>query len=140
MTTITGARDGSTRERMATIKGRVLLVDDAADVRQFMRVVLETTGWLIDEASDASEALGMFDPTWHDVVVLDQVMPGLSGLDAAAVLRSRGYAGPIVLFSAHLDPSLTAEIEALDVLPVSKVDHTAVLRVLDVYAQGPATP
>ena len=123
-----------------TTDRHVLLVDDAEDVRRFMRVCLETSGWGVDEAADADEALALFDAKRHTVVVLDHVMPGMTGLEAAGVLRARGYVGPVVLFSAFLDDSMTAQLEALDVVPLSKVDHTAVLRVLDAYARGAVGP
>ena len=141
--TAVGTRAKARTERVTAttepaLLGRVLLVDDADDVRRFMRVCLETSGWLVDEATDGEGAVAAFDEQRHDVVVLDHVMPpGITGLEAAATLRRQGYEGPIVLFSAFLDSSMTAELEALNVLPVSKVDHTAVLRVLEVYAHQP---
>jgi two-component system, chemotaxis family, chemotaxis protein CheY len=132
--TTTAARDAAS-VGVTMIDRRVLLVDDAEDVRRFMRVLLESSGWQVDEAEDATAGLAAFDAAPHDVVILDQVMPGMTGLEAAAVLREREYKGPIVLFSAFLDASMTAELERLDVRPVSKVDHTVVLRVLEVYAE-----
>ena len=60
-----------------------------------------------------------------DIVVLDQMMgDGLTGLETAKKLRKLRYDGPIVLFSAFLEPSLEKRLRRLKVLPVSKVDQT----------------
>ena len=123
-----------TTERSAAAR-RVLVVDDDPDARLFLRCALEPSGWQVVEAASGEEALDGFDLIDPSVVVLDQRMPGLTGLDVAVELRSRGFDGAVVLFSAHLDRSLANRLRLLGVMPVSKVDHEAVLRVLSVYGR-----
>ena len=65
-----------------------------------------------------------------DVIVLDQMMPGLTGIETARQLRSGGFAKPIVLFSAYVGPDLQTAVKELDLEPVSKVDTQAVINVV----------
>jgi len=66
-----------------------------------------------------------------DVIVLDQMMPGLTGIETARRLRGGGFDKPIVLFSAYVGPDLQTAVRELDLKPVSKVDTQAVIRIVD---------
>jgi two-component system response regulator DesR len=88
---------------------RTLVVDDDED----MRVLIRTTIAIADrglevacEAADGLEALAVWEACRPDVVVLDQRMPGLNGLEAAARILARRPDQPIVLFSAFLTPAV----------------------------------
>ena len=117
----------------------ILVVDDADDVRQWLRLSLQGRGWEVVDADCGEKALTAFDDEAPpDMVLLDHMMPGKSGLEVAAELRDRAYDGPIVLFSAYLSPGMSAELRALRVTPVSKVDHTALFRVIEAAATGSA--
>lgn len=120
---------------------RILVVDDANDVRQWLRLSLQARGWDVEDAASGDEALAAFDDDDPpDFVVLDHMMPGTSGLDVGMQLRGRGYDGPIVLFSAYLSPGMAADLRRLHMTSVSKVDHTALFRVIDAAATGQVTP
>ena len=68
----------------------VLLVDDEALVRAGLRMILETAGDIfVDEADNGRAALDAVARTDPDVVLMDVRMPGLDGLTATAVLRTR---------------------------------------------------
>jgi DNA-binding response OmpR family regulator len=86
---------------MATI----LVVDDDADIRSLLRAILEVEGHYICDAADGVEALSLFDELHPDVVVLDVMMPGLSGLDVLAGIRARGNGRdvPVMLLTALRD-------------------------------------
>lgn len=120
---------------------RILVVDDAEDVRQWLRLTLEARGWDVVDAEDGEGALEAFGagPS-PDLVVLDHMMPGMTGLEVAGVMRDRGYAGPIMLFSAYLSAGMAGELRRLRVTPVSKVDHAALYRVIDAATTAPAPP
>ena len=114
---------------------KVLVVDDAEDVRHWLRLTLEARGWQVADAASGEDALVAFDGDGRpDLIVLDHMMPGMSGLEVADALRSRGYDGPVVLFSAYLSASMSADIRRLGLVSVSKVDHTALFRVIDAAA------
>jgi CheY-like chemotaxis protein len=109
----------------------ILVVDDTDSVRHWLRVALEPRDWIVYEASSGREALKQVEDVEPAVVVLDHMMPETTGLEVAATLRERGYGGAIVLFSAYLGAGMAAELRRLDVTPVSKVDHEALFRVLE---------
>lgn len=92
---------------------RVLLVDDVADLRFLLRVVLETDGGfeVVGEAGDGEHAVELAHRTQPDVIVLDLSMPTMDGLEALPRLRELAPASVIVVLSgfegARLAPSAT---------------------------------
>ena len=110
---------------------RVLVCDDDPDVGDFLRSTFELESWTASLTSGGEELLSLVDlDDLPDAIVLDQVMPGLTGLETAAELRSRGFTRPIVLCSGHLGSELNGEIDRLGLVPVNKVDMDAVVRVV----------
>ena len=86
------------------MKIRVLLADDHAVVRYGLRALLELSGVeVVGEAGDGREALRIAEECQPDVAILDLAMPGLNGIDAAAVLRERCPHMRIVILSMHSD-------------------------------------
>jgi len=75
-----------------------------------------------------------------DALVLDQVMPGLTGIETAEKLRTDGFARPIILCSGYLGPDLNSSIERLDLIPVSKMDLQALVRVVRAAVQSASRP
>lgn len=105
----------------------VLLVDDEPDIRDLARLILEVGGLSVVEAASGAEALQQYfelaPPPVPAAVVLDQRMPGLSGLEVAEQMLSHNPGQVIVLFSAYLDQDATAEATAMGVAAcVSKLD------------------
>lgn len=60
-------------------RGRILLVDDEADIRRSISRFLLRTGWAVDVADSGTEALRLVDEHQFDVVLCDLRMPGMSG-------------------------------------------------------------
>ena len=88
---------------------RVLLVDDEEDMRLVMRVGLNLANEdlvVVGEAADGESALALADELDPTIVVLDQRMPGLSGLETAVALLERRPGQRMMLCSAFLDDSL----------------------------------
>ena len=85
---------------------RVLLVDDDAEVRALLEVVLDGDGrfHVVGEAADGLEALQLALTHRPDVVVLDLMMPGMDGFGALPRLRQALPAARIVVVSAFPDP------------------------------------
>lgn len=86
--------------------GKVLVADDEPDMRLLLRARLSREGWEVHLASDGDDALDVWRAQDVAAAVLDQQMPGRTGIETAAALRERGFHGPIVLFSAYLDADL----------------------------------
>jgi signal transduction histidine kinase/CheY-like chemotaxis protein len=81
----------------SSISGRVLVVDDNEDVGAFAEGLLTELGFDVVKAGSGEEALQMFEHNNVDVVFSDVVMPGMSGLELARLLRKRAPALPILL-------------------------------------------
>lgn len=99
-----------------------LIVDDDIDMRLLIRLVLEASRHGIDvvgdavDGADAIASIVVLDPPpVPTVVVLDNRMPGLSGLEVAAQVRQRGEYPRIILFSAFLTPELRAQAKEIGI-------------------------
>jgi CheY-like chemotaxis protein len=110
---------------------RVLVCDDDPDVGPMVRMTFETRGCLADLVMSGEECLRHLDSAdpAPDVLVLDQMMPGMTGIEVAEALRSSGSVMPIVLCSAYLGPHLAADIARLGLFPVNKIDVDALFRI-----------
>jgi two-component system response regulator NreC len=97
---------------------RVLIVDDHAIVRSGLRLLLEQQDDIecVGEAGDAQEAVREVRRQTPDVVVLDVVMPGKSGIEAAPELLSAGPDTKLLLLSMEDDPSYVREAFAVGAL------------------------
>src|SRR6476661_3971701 len=98
----------------------VLVADDEADIRGLVRVFLELEGFIVvDEATDGHEAIQRFmaldPPPVPTVVVLDNRMPGMTGIEVAEQILTTHPDQVIVLFSAFLDDALEVRAHELGV-------------------------
>lgn len=109
---------------------RLLVVDDNSGVRLVLRTKLETMGWYVDEAESGEEALEQYRAAAPDMVILDQRMPGLSGLDVAKELRALGFTGCIIIYSAYLTPQLEADAHLSGLVTIAKTDFSELVTVL----------
>jgi len=107
------------------------LVDDDAKWLAFTAAQLRRDGWATVEYA-AGEAMVSDHQGQFHVAVVDQKMPGLTGLETVAELRALGFSGPVVLLSAWLEPETLAEAARLGVMAASKVDQISFFRVMDV--------
>ncbi|MFU8827676.1 MAG: response regulator transcription factor [Brevefilum sp.] len=91
--------------------GQILIVEDDPNIRKLVRVNLLKRGYTVSEAEDSHRALALFQETSVDLVLLDLVLPGLSGVDICAWIRARSNV-PIIILSARLEEDL--KVAALD--------------------------
>jgi CheY-like chemotaxis protein len=98
---------------------KILVVDDAADIRDVARTALERLGgWEVVTAASGPEALGLVVDSRFDAVVLDLAMPGMDGLETLRRLRAGGDPAvpPVVLLTAgRIEPD-AAELSRLGVV------------------------
>ena len=78
----------------------VLIVDDDIVARVLARHIVVSSGWQPIEASNGAEALKLFSDNDIDVVMCDQQMPGMSGLDVCSELRKISSV-PFILLTGH---------------------------------------
>ena len=87
----------------ATPPIRVVLVDDAADIRGLLKLVLEFDAEfdVVGEAGNGEDAVRLTAELQPDLVVLDIAMPVMDGLDALRQLREVAPASKVVMYSAY---------------------------------------
>jgi DNA-binding NarL/FixJ family response regulator len=100
----------------------MLIVDDEMDMRMLVRVVIEMANHglsIVGEASDGDEALRVWrdldGPPIPDVVILDNRMPGLTGIDVAQQILAERPGQIIVLYSAFLDEEVRAQADEIGI-------------------------
>ena len=80
---------------------RILVVDDGAENREFLSLVLAEQGLWVEEAADGQEALNKAEKENFDLILMDMQMPVLDGFAATRILRQRGVTTPIVALTAN---------------------------------------
>lgn len=97
----------------------VLVVDDEESYREALSVALSREGFAVETAADGVEALARFSATSPDLVLLDVMLPKMSGIDVCRELRSRSGV-PIIMVTAR-----AGEIDAVVGLEVGADDYIA---------------
>ncbi len=90
---------------------RVLIVDDGAENRQLLRIVLEEVGLQVEEAENGQIAVDRVAAESFDFVFMDMQMPVLDGIGATRRLRAEGCTLPIVALTANAMKGFETEIE-----------------------------
>ena len=112
-------------------KPTVLVVDDEQGVRDWLRIDFELSGWTVYEAEDGIEAIGRWLELRPDIAVLDEMMPGMTGLETARRIRETEPDAHLLMFSASVDKKVRAEAERIGVQFISKIDHQALVRYME---------
>jgi excisionase family DNA binding protein len=83
----------------------ILIVDDDARLREFVRVNLEMDGYTVREAGNASEGLAALDEEPPDLILLDVMMPEVDGWEMLRRVRERHGVDsiPVIMFSGKID-------------------------------------
>lgn len=85
---------------------KILLVDDDSEICEIARILLESEGFSVAEASSGEEALALFSDD-IDIVVLDVMMQGMSGYQVCLRLRERSNVPILFLTAKSRDSDLT---------------------------------
>jgi CheY-like chemotaxis protein len=131
------AGDGSAKTPRAPLHGRVMVVDDDASVAEFMRDLLQTWGLnvaVVHDGFQARELVGR-DPARVDLVITDQVMPRITGLELARELLASSPGLPILLYTGFSDGIGERDIAAAGVRAMVRkpVDSDELYRLLHTY-------
>jgi PAS domain S-box-containing protein len=81
--------------------GSILVIDDDSDVRGFIVAALEEQGYRVRDAADGRQGLAEMDRDRPDLVIVDFVMPELSGADVAKKIRAKHPDQPILFVSGY---------------------------------------
>ncbi len=119
----------------------VLVVDDEASYRDALSVALSAEGFLVETAADGVEALEKFESSRPALILLDVMLPRISGIDVCRQIRTKSRV-PIIMVTAR-----GGEIDAVVGLEVGADDYVAkpfrlrelVARVRAALRRGPLT-
>jgi len=103
----------------------VLIVDDERDMRALLRMLIDEANHglkVVAEAEDGVEALQQWRQQKPTVIVLDNRMPGMTGLEIAEEILRLEPDQPIVLFTAYADRVTVATAASLGVRCLAKTD------------------
>ncbi|HJT80347.1 MAG TPA: response regulator [Chthoniobacterales bacterium] len=96
---------------------KILTVDDEPSITESMRFIFGASRYEVTGTDTGAEALAKIDadPGHYDVIIIDQKMPKLTGVELVHEIRKRPFAGKIMVLSAHLSPEVRSAYEDLDV-------------------------
>ena len=91
----------------------VLVVDDDAGLREFLRSNLEIEGYLVREAASAEEGLAALEDEPPDLILLDVMMPQMNGWEMLRRVQEKHGVGsiPVIMFSGKVDDADAAAAE-----------------------------
>src|SRR3954469_1721201 len=91
------------------MKSRILVIDDEAEIRRSVRMILEYEGYDVIEASSGPEGVTLAEREPPDLVFLDIKMPGMDGLEALQRIKAANETLPVVIISGHGTVSTAVE-------------------------------
>jgi two-component system nitrogen regulation response regulator NtrX len=91
------------------MKSRILVIDDEAEIRRSLRMILEYEGYEVLESSSGPEGVTLAERETPDLVFLDIKMPGMDGLDALQRIKAANETLPVVIISGHGTVSTAVE-------------------------------
>lgn len=92
---------------MKADKKQILIVDDEVKITEVLKSYLENSGYIVYEAYDCAAAMSLFDQHQPDLMILDLMLPDLSGEEFCQIIRKKSRI-PIMM--------LTAKVEELSIL------------------------
>ena len=87
---------------------RILAVDNEPSIILSMRFVFDGPRYELTCVGNGNAALARLDANsnLYDVIIVDQKMPGLTGLELVKAIRARGISGKVIVVSAYLTPEI----------------------------------
>lgn len=113
----------------------IYVVDDEKNIRQIIRSYLEKEGYTVSEFENGEDALAGFNASMPDMLIIDIMMPGMSGFELCNEIRKKANV-PIIIVSARdeeLDRILGIEMGADDYIPKPFSPREMVARVKAVF-------
>lgn len=88
---------------MDNSKINILIVDDETDIRKIVKLLLQKKGYSVGEASNGEQAVEIVRNTAPDLIIMDIMMPKMSGIDATVEIRKFSHAPVLFLTAKSLD-------------------------------------
>jgi len=96
----------------------ILVIDDSSLARTSVRKILSPENYEILEATDGEEGLKMLSQHSPDCVIMDILMPKVSGIDVLTKLHSEGSSIPVIIVTADIQDSVREKCLALGAFAV----------------------
>jgi DNA-binding NtrC family response regulator len=80
---------------------RILVIDDEADIRESLELLLTSENYAVDLAENAAAGLQKFESGLHDLILLDLMMPDRSGMEVLTDIRLRDPETPVFMLTAY---------------------------------------
>jgi DNA-binding NtrC family response regulator len=95
---------------MSKRKGIVLIIDDEEEIRESIEILLRSEGWTVDSAVNGEEGVKKIEENSYDVVLLDLMLPGKSGMEIQRDIKRIDPTLPVVIITAigALESAVTA--------------------------------
>jgi CheY-like chemotaxis protein len=93
---------------MELIKKHILVVDDDPALRALYQVLLKSYGYSSDTAENGRFALTKLKQTSYDAVLLDYMMPGITGLTVLQHIQEHHPSTPVVMITGYIDGQMAA--------------------------------
>jgi DNA-binding response OmpR family regulator len=96
---------------------KILAVDNEPSVTLSLRYIFAGPRYELTGVEDGMDALATLDADSdrYDVIIVDQKMPHLTGVELVSAIRERGISGKIIVVSAHLSSEIREAYEQMDV-------------------------
>jgi two-component system, chemotaxis family, chemotaxis protein CheY len=120
------------------MNARILVVDDSGFARRTLKQLLEAAGYTVEEAKDGHDALERYFLNKPELVLLDMVMEGMSGMEVLAKLRELDADARVVVATADVQLSTRAEAQATGAsgFITKPFDREAVLKTVSTVLSG----
>jgi DNA-binding response OmpR family regulator len=99
---------------------KILIIDDEPQLVESLAVRLKASGYMIQTAADGVSGINKFKEELPDLVILDIMMPGLSGLDVLKELKQINSDVPVIMLTAY-----GTSQSAVEALCLGAYDHLA---------------
>jgi CheY-like chemotaxis protein len=118
--------------------GTVLIVDDDADIRELLKIILETEGYSVNVAADGLDALQQLQAGMHPVLILlDLMMPRMDGEQFVKKMRSTlASRTPVVIMSGHVAAQTKAHELDADCCLMKPVECAELLATVKRFARA----
>jgi len=101
-------------DKVSGTRGKILVIDDEEDVREVLRLHLESAKYTVQEASDGQEALKMMESGSNllqvGLIICDIRMPKVNGIEAIDFLKQHAPSIPIIVITGYPDSELAVSL------------------------------
>jgi two-component system response regulator (stage 0 sporulation protein F) len=100
-------------KQATVIEGMVLVVDDDPEIREILREVITRKGFKVITAESGELALEEMGKQHFDLIFLDLVLPGMSGVDALAAIKEKDKKAVVVIVTGYGDDPIALDAMSL---------------------------